>query len=233
MFRILASAVVMAGPLAASAAPAAPASSPSSAASDDVRCGPGFQWNDFTTIDITVRGDAGKGPVPMTVRAAISRYSDGQRLVVDTGDKHGEVIAVESPAGHATLANDAQAPLQLAEIGMIFEVPLASLQAQFTDPCALAPGVRYPLTPRAEWPGVSGEFERTGASIRFVIHQAEHPRLSHSGAIAYAPGRPRLPADLSIQAWSVFRASIRPEDAKPSSFRTLGEFEDSLKNGAP
>lgn len=232
MFRILASAVAVAWPLAGSAAAAPPASAPSGVAGD-VRCGTGFQWNDFTTIDITVRGDAGQGHSPMTVRSAISRYSDGQRLVVDTGDKHGEVIAVESPAGHVTLATDAQAPVQLAELTMIFEVPLASLQAQFPDPCALAPGVRYPLTPRPEWPGVSGEFERTGASIRFVIHQADHAQFAHSGSVAYEPIRPHLPADLAIQGWSIFRASIQPADATPSTFRTLGELEDSLKKGAP
>jgi hypothetical protein len=228
MFRFLASAAVLAGPLVAAAA-AAPASG---ATAGDVRCGPGFKWDDFTSIAITVRVDAGKAPGPTTVRAAISRYSDGQRLVVDDGDRHGEVIALDLPTGHVTLASDPQAPLQLAEIGMIFDIPLASLQAQFPDPCALAPGVRYPLTARPEWPHVSGEFERTGAAIRFTIREAGDQRqLAHGGTITYEPVRPRLPADLPIQGWSVFRASIRPEDATTTPARMLGEFEDSLKTG--
>ena len=203
------------------------------AAEDAPRCGPDFQWNDFSTLDITVRGQAGKGEPPTAMRAAMTFYDDGQRLVFKADGQRSELVAMNPPTGFPFLASDAQAPLQLAEIGMVLQVPLGTLTQQFRDPCALAPGVRYPLAPMRRQPGVTGELERQGATIRFVIREADEGRqLTHSGTVGYEAVHRRLPADLRIQGWTIFPSSIRPEDGKPSSFETLGAFEDSLKKNA-
>lgn len=157
-------------------------------------------------------------------------YADGTRVIASFGRSELTVISLHHPRGHVTLSNVASAPMELGEASMLYDVPLFVMKKQFRSPCDMPPKTRYPVRFGSADDLVSGQFERDGDSIRFDLQeQRGSERISFVGTLTYKQSLEKIPADIAIAGWVLFRNSIDPGEGKPSGFATLGDLQNSLR----
>jgi len=217
--RVTAAAVVAAIPLRAFAADA-PA----------VPCGPATSWADFSAIELTSVIDSGSGGAPSTLQLEQRVHEDGLRIVGIDGGKRTEVLYLGRVGGRPVLASTPTAVREFGEIGMAYDVPIRVLEGRFHALCALHEQLAYPIDFRSGPVRIVGSASRRGEVVGFELRETrEHGQVSYVGSIDYHRPRGTLPPGLTIAGWTVFMGdSSAPEDGVPSTFRTLGEFEDSL-----
>ena len=196
-------------------------------------CGPEMHWEDFSSIAIAVKtnreGDPGDFSVEQTV------FDDGSRIVGTLDRKRAEVIELSRANRSVTLGSEPRSPIEFAEIGMIYEIPLQALKQRFHAMCDLREQTEYPVDIRLDGYALAGELDRTGDSIHFVLAQdIRGEKASLAGHVSYRLPRGTIPADIPIEGWTIFgNDSVMPEGGKPSTFKTLRELQDSLASAKP
>ncbi len=162
------------------------------------------------------------------MKVETTAYVDGSLTVADSDQKRLEVIWLHRAQGHLALANLTTAALELSEVSMLYEFPIAIMKQQFREPCNLQAKIRYPVHAGSSDDLVSGQFELDGESIRFTLEERRgRSQFSYSGSVAYRSSRGMIPANLAIAGWTVFDDSVSPEDGSPSTFATFGDFRNS------
>ncbi len=194
------------------------------------KCAGDTAWNDFTSIAVTAQAAAQVRDGGFTMPIEQTAYDDGMRIVASGSPRRSEVIAFRTGDGSRVLASEPTGPRELGEIGMVYELPLMAVSRQFHGLCEMDEGTTYPVDIRQGREAITGSLKRQGDSIVFALHEArDRGQLTYAGSISYRRPRGTLPTTLSVQGWAIFPAgSSAPEQATPSSFKTLGEFEASL-----
>ena len=200
------------------------------AQSSAIRCAEPPRWEDFSAIVLTVQTTARGFPDGQSMTVDQKTYDDGVRIVSTLGSKAEEIIWLDTPQGNVAVSSKSDGPVQLGEVSMVYELPLMALKQRFQGPCALQARIRYPAAFGDAEDSVKGDFELEGDVIRFtLLEQRRDDRIAYSGSVRYELPRGKIPADIAIRGWTVFRRSMLPDKGVPSTFATLGEFQDSLR----
>ena len=191
----------------------------------DTPCASERHWDDFSSIAVSVEGTDGDHR-RLSMKVETNVYDDGALVVANDVKPRLEVIWWSRPEGRIALGNSASAPLELSEVSMLFELPLATMKGRFQGPCDLHAKIRYPVKAGSSDDSVSGHLERDGDSILFDLHEKRgRDEIAYSGRFVYKSSRGTIPAGLAIAGWTIFRGSINPEDGERSSFATLGDLQ--------
>jgi hypothetical protein len=152
------------------------------------------------------------------------------RIIATGHGKRSEVLSLHRGDKDVTLASDPTAALELSEAGMIFAMPVGALKFNFGEPCDLIENKSYPLRLGSEPNLLIGEATRRGESIYFSFHEERsNGSVTQDGYVTYHDPLPSLPPDISIQGWTIFAdGSVQPEKGRPSTFKTLGDYQKSL-----
>lgn len=200
------------------------------AQSSAIRCAEPPRWEDFSAIVLTVQTMARDLPDGQSMTVDQKTYDDGVRIVSTLGSKAEEIIWLDTPQGSVAVSSKSDGPVQFGEVSMAYELPLMALKQRFQGPCALQARIRYPAAFGNAEDSVKGDFELEGDVIRFtLLEQRRGDRIAYSGSVRYEVPRGKIPVDIAIRGWTVFRRSMLPDKGVPSTFATLGEFQDSLK----
>ncbi len=186
-------------------------------------------WGGFASASVSVQGTAGDGGTPMSMKVQAGVHDDGSLVVADNGrGPRLEVIWWDRPEGRVALGNIASAPVQLSEVSMLLDVPLAVVKERFHDPCDLRDRISYPVKAGTDVDAVSGQVERDGDSVSFdLVERRGRDEIRYSGSLAYKRFHGTLPLDLAIAGWTIFRGSIA-SDGERSTFATLGDLEKAV-----
>ncbi len=202
------------------------------AASGEMRCDPAPRWEDFSSIAETLTS-SGPDAMPSPVSFAVTLHDDGVRILSEgaagKGPSRVEVVQLTQAPGDVAVGSDPSAALQLGEVGMVFELPLGAMRKQFEGPCGMHANVRYPVAIDLDGAAVTGQFRLDGDAISFALEaQRGAQHIAGTGKVVYARERGKLPGDLDIRGWTVFRGGAMPEHAEPSRFDTLAALRESL-----
>jgi hypothetical protein len=196
----------------------------------ETHCALERRWDDFSSVAVSVEGADGDDP-RHSMKVETTVYDNGSLVIASDVEPRLEVIWWARPEGRIALGNSASAPLELSEISMLYELPLATLKSRFPGPCDLRANIHYPVKTGSGDDSVSGYIERDGDAIRFELREKRgHDEITYSGGFVYKASRGKIPAGLAIAGWTVFRGSINPEDGERSSFATLGDLQEGASH---
>ncbi len=195
-----------------------------------IRCAEPPRWEDFSAIVVTVQSTTRGFANGQSMTVDQKTYDDGVRIISTLASRSEEIIWLDTPQGNVAVSSASDGPVQHAEVSMVYELPLMALKQRFQGPCALQARIRYPAAFGDADDSVKGDFELEGDVIRFtLLEQRRDDRIAYSGSVRYEVPRGKIPADIAIRGWTVFRRSMLPDKGVPSTFATLGEFQDSLR----
>ncbi len=221
------------GKFAAMALALATISLSANAAAGSMRCDSAPRWEDFSAIAETLKTSGPGAMEPGPLSFSVTVHDDGVRILaegaVGKGPPRMEVVQLAQADGNVALGSDPSAAVQLGEVSMVFELPLGAMRRQFESPCGLRANVRYPVAFDVDGGAVKGEFRLEGDAISFALEQQRgEQHVACTGKVAYARERGKLPGDLAIRGWTIFRGGALPEHAEPSRFDTLAALRESL-----
>lgn len=195
------------------------------------KCAVDAKWIDFTFIAMTAQADAHASDGGLSMKIEQTVYDDGMHIVGSDARRRSEVIALSLGEGLHVLASEPTAPREFGEVGMIYELPLAAVSRQFHGLCEMVENRSYRVDIRQGQDSVTGSLMRQGDSISFALQDTrDRDHMTYVGSVGYQRPRGALPTTLAIQGWSIFPpGTVDPGQATTTPFKTLGEFEASLK----
>ncbi len=193
-----------------------------------LRCDPASAWRQFSAASVTVDGgfkadDGSTAPLTLEWR----HHSDGTRAIVAQGGRRAEEIRLRRASVALDLTSDGSPPS--GSVIPYLGIPVEAMQRSFDGPCQLQPDTRYPIDFATRDGRFTGEFQRGGDVVRYVVNQTVNGQTaSFKGYLAYEASPGPLPSDIAIRGWTIHHSDRPPYQSEPSRLDTLGELRDSL-----
>lgn len=112
---------------------------------------------------------------------------------------------------------------------MLYELPLAALKQRFHGLCDLRANTNYPIETGSSIDSVSGHARRVADSVHFSLHERRGlDEIAYAGSFTFKSVRGKIPTNLAINGWTIFRGAIEPAAGERSNYATLGDLARSV-----